>query len=566
MTNEDSQPPTAETLIIGHKNPDTDAICSAIGYAEFLRQTSLPDARAVCCGQPNARTEWALSQAGIEQPSLVMDVRPRAVDICQRSVKVASPDDTIFDVYHTMMRSGHRTLPVTLLDGSVSGMLNLVDLLKLLVPIDPDGDAVRSVRSTLTNIAHALSARTLHIPEDPTREQNFLMLVAGSSEDVVLERIGAYPGKSLILIAGDRPNVQLRAVEEGVSCLVITGGFAPDDEVRQAAKKNGVPILSTERDTASTTQLIRGSRPVAQAVTKQFLSFEPEVPLDSIREIIESGDHPSQSLFPVTEKGSQRLFGVFSRTDLVNPKRRRLVLVDHNEFSQAVKGADQAEIIEVIDHHRLSGNLVTRDPVQFINKTVGSTCTIVAGFFRSHDLIPGEGIATCLCAGIISDTLKLTSPTTTKEDVEILGWLDGITAIDVNAFAEGFFGAGSLLKTCSPADAIASDRKEYEENGYRISISQIEEVGLNNFWPVHQQLDEAMSDLAASPDIDVACVLITDVTRHFSLLLIKGPPVVLDHIDYPLRAAGVYELEGVVSRKKQLFPWLSRLLKGIAPR
>ncbi|MCB1235235.1 MAG: putative manganese-dependent inorganic diphosphatase [Verrucomicrobiae bacterium] len=543
---------------MGHKNPDTDAICSAIAYADLLRQTRLPGAVAACCGTPNSRTEWVLSQAGLPRPRLVADVRPRAIDVCHREVTKATLSDTIFDAYHRMAGAGFRSLPVVEPGDRIVGMLSLLDLLQLLIPTEIEGEAVRAVRTNIASIAKVLGAGIACQPEDDDdAEVEYIMMVAGSSEPVMAERIASFDAGRLLIITGDRAGVQLLAVEAGVKCLVITSGFRPAEAILAAARAKGVTILMTPRDTASSTQLIRGSRPIQQAVSTEYASFDPDVPLHLLRDRIQG---LQQTLFPVIEPGSRKLIGVFSRTDLVTPRRPKLILVDHNEFSQAVTGAEEAEIVEVMDHHRLSGNLVTREPVQFINKPVGSTCTIVARAFRSHGVDPSPAIATCLCAGIVSDTLNLTSPTATDEDRQVLAWLSETAGIDVNRFTEEFFAAGSVLRSSAPEAVIGSDRKEYEEGGYKVSISQVEEVGLNQFWPVRESLQAELGRLIEVHSLDIACLMVTDVNRNDSLLLIEAPEEVLRKIQFPRKKENLYRLDGVVSRKKQLFPWLSSVL------
>ncbi len=543
---------------MGHKNPDTDAICSAIAYADFLRQTRIPEAEAACCGTPNSRTEWVLKKAGLGRPRLISDVRPRALDVCRTEVVTAHLSDTIFGAYHRMADGGFRSLPVIDDDGCIVGLLSLLDLLQLLIPTAIEGEAVRAVKTNIDSMTRVLDAEIVCAPEDEDDDDHeYLMMVAGSSEPVMEDRIGAFDAKQLLIITGDRAGVQLLAVEAGVKCLVVTSGFRPAEAILAAARSKGVTILVTPRDTASTTQLIRGSRPIRHAVSEDFMTFDPDLPLHVLRDRVQG---LNQTLFPVTDPGSGRLLGVFSRTDLVSPPKPRLVLVDHNEFSQAVTGADEAEIIEVMDHHRLSGNLVTREPIQFINKTVGSTCTIVARSYRSHGLEPSPAIATCLCAGIVSDTLNLTSPTATEEDRSILGWLSGVAGIEVDKFTEEFFAAGSVLRSSEPEEVIGSDRKEYEENGYRVSISQIEEVGMTHFYPVREALQAELQRLIDANDLDIACLMVTDVTRNDSLLLIEAPEEVLRKVQFPRKKERLYKLDGIVSRKKQLFPWLSSLL------
>jgi manganese-dependent inorganic pyrophosphatase len=552
-------PKTARpTWVMGHKNPDTDAICSALAYADLLRQTRIPDAVAACCGPPNARTEWVLQTAGVVRPRLMSDVNLRAGDICRREVSTAKRSDSVIEAYREMAAHNYRSLPVINGEGILTGMLALQDLLALLIPESEKGDFARQVTTSTDNVARILEANIVHLSDNSEGEQDFLMMVAGSSEPVMQERISRLPKEQLLIITGDRVGVQLHAVEAGVRCLVITSGFRPSEAIIHAAGKNGTSILVTDRDTASTTQLIRGARSIQSAVSTEFLSFSPETKLQAIKEKLKS--NRDQVLFPVCDTETNRLIGVFSRADLVNPERPRLILVDHNEFSQAVTGADEADIIEVLDHHRLSGNLVTKEPIQFINKTVGSTCTIVGSAFRGYQIEPSRSIAICICAGIISDTLNLTSPTTTEEDRAVLEWASGLADIDVAKFKEDFFSAGSVLRGSNIAEAVGSDRKEFEESGYRISISQVEEIGFDYFWPAREALQEELRNLIKEQNLDLACLMITDITLNDSILLIEAPVEIRQKIGYPRKDSHLFVLKGVVSRKKQLFPFIGSLL------
>jgi manganese-dependent inorganic pyrophosphatase len=237
-----------------------------------------------------------------------------------------------------------------------------------------------------------------------------------------------------------------------------------------------------------------------------------------------------------------------------------LVLVDHNELSQAVPGAADANILEVIDHHRLSGNLVSREPIRFINEPVGSTSTIVARLYQMQGERPSPAVAMCLSAGIISDTLKLTSPTTRGMDRDMLGWLAGQAGIVVDDFARDFFAAGSLLRGAPSEAILGTDRKEFTEHGWRISISQIEELGLDEFPARRDELQAALEGLRREKQVDFACLIVTDIRRHFSLLLTAGSAAVVKEIDFPQLGPDLFEMDGVVSRKKQFFPFISRVL------
>jgi manganese-dependent inorganic pyrophosphatase len=274
------------------------------------------------------------------------------------------------------------------------------------------------------------------------------------------------------------------------------------------------------------------------------------------RPIVERSQQP---VFPVVEDDG-RLIGLAFKSDVINPPRQQLVLVDHNEFAQAVAGAEDAEIIEVLDHHRLGGGLKSSQPIRFINEPVGSTCTLVARQFRAAGLDPEPGIALCMASGIISDTLSLRSPTTTDVDREILAWLAGKVTVDLDRYTRGFFAIGSALRSSSPADVIREDCKEFTEHGVRFSISQIEETGFDLFWDRKEDLRAALEAHAARQGLAFSALLVTDVVSNGSLLLLSREDEAWEEVNYPRLDRGLYELKNVVSRKKQLLPFISRLL------
>jgi manganese-dependent inorganic pyrophosphatase len=234
--------------------------------------------------------------------------------------------------------------------------------------------------------------------------------------------------------------------------------------------------------------------------------------------------------------------------------------VDHNELGQAVNGADEAEIVEVLDHHRLGGGLKSTQPIRFVNEPVGSTCTLVARQFRAAGIRPEPGIALCMASGIISDTLYLRSPTTTDVDREILGWLEGLCAVDLATYAREFFEIGSALRSSRPAEVIREDCKEFTEHGVRFSISQIEETGFDLFWERKDELRAALEDFATRQRLDFSALLVTDVVTNGSMLLLSQESEAWEETNYPRLDPGLYSLKGIVSRKKQLLPLVSQLL------
>jgi len=463
--------------VIGHKNPDTDAICSAIAYADLLQKTSLPKAIAARCGEVNSRTGFALNRAGLEPPRLVMDVRPHVGQICRRDVITAHDGESVLTVVNRMRDASLRSIPVIDCNRKVLGMLSLTKLVDLLLPGTKSGTATRTVDSSLERIRETLQASYQH-SYDTAEEDSFILTVGAMRAVAFDERIRHFPARKIILVVGNRETIQTAAIEYGVRAIVITGKYQLSPELLAKAVEKKITIICTSYDTATTTLLIKCAKRITHAMTQEFLGFPENFLIRQIREKVQSS---SQSLFPViSDEGL--LAGVLSKSDLIDPPRTRLVLVDHNELGQAVNGADEAEIIEVLDHHRLGGGLISSEPIRFINEPLGSTCTLVAKTFRNLGIKPDRSIALCMAAGMISDTLHLTSPTTTPVDREILAWLEPLCGEKMADFSREFFNAGSALKVSTPEAVVNGDCKEYQEHDWKIAVAQVEELGLDAFW------------------------------------------------------------------------------------
>lgn len=543
--------------VIGHRNPDTDAICSAIGHAALLRATGEPEAVAARCGEVPTRTAWVLEQAGIERPPLVTDVRATAGMICRRDVVHVEPGDTFLGAYRRMVASGVRCVPVVNANHEVRGMLRYLDLLELLLPGDASGLAVRTVHASLAKIAATLGADSVGapLPDDPEAEEDLIMLVGASSQGTVDRRLKAAAKEGnadrYLVVCGDRPVVQHYAIDNGARALLVTGGNGIEPQLQQIAREKGVVVLLCHQDTASSTTLIRCSRTVRHVMETRFEEVAAAEPVSQLRKTLAASE---QDLFPVVDDAGGRMIGVLSKSDLVDPPRLRLALVDHNEFAQAVTGVEEAHVVEVVDHHRLAGDLVSREPIRFLNEPVGSTSTLVARKFRHRDLAPARGVAMCLCAGIISDTLCLTSPTTTDLDREMLEWLAGLAGIDPEQFKADFFAVGSLLATGSVEEVLNADRKEFADDGVRVTIAQVEELGLHAFEARRAELEEGLKAIAAESQYDLAVLAVTDIARHQSLVLAAGERRIVSALPFQPLDDSLFDAPGVVSRKKQIFP------------
>jgi len=551
--------------VIGHKNPDTDAICSAIGHAALLRASGdEPEAIAARCGEVSQRTKWVLEKAGFESPELIIDARTNAGMICGREIISVRPSDTFLTAYKRMLSASIRCVPVINDDGSVAGVLQYINLLKLLLPENTEGISVRTVHASLHNLAATLDAQSHGAgicDQDP--EEDLILLVGASSQNTVKSRLkkATEDGNinKFLVICGDRPIVQRLAIEKGARALLVTGMNQISQEIKDFAIAKGTVLLRCRQDTASANTLIRCSRTVTHVMETDFISVDESEPVSKIRKQLVPVD---QDLFPVMQTGSNKLLGVIAKSDLVDPPKRRFALVDHNEYAQAVSGIEEATITEVIDHHRLSGDLVSREPIRYLNEPVGSTCTLVARKFFHRDLIPAPGVALCLCGGIVSDTLCLTSPTTTKLDQKMLTWLSGIARVDPKEFAEEFFAVGSLIATGSSEEIIHSDRKEFNEQGMFISISQVEERDLHGFKARREELEKGLRALQFEKGYDIAVLVVTDVALLKSIVLAVGPENIIAALPFKRIDDTLYLAPGVVSRKRQIFPAVSDAIEN----
>jgi manganese-dependent inorganic pyrophosphatase len=547
----------SEILVIGHRNPDTDAICSAIGYAEFKRRTGMPEAVAARCGDTNDRIDFVLRAFGVAAPRFVADVSPKVGDLMQTNIRSIGPDSTAAEALSLMDEHNLRVVPVLDEQQRCRGLLSLFKLSKFLFPASNRLIDSRRVLSSLRNLAHTLSGELL-VAHNEEAEEDLVLTIGAMGLDSFSERLEKYPRDKLAVVVGDRWDIQNLAIREKVRLLIVTGGLSMEPKTLEAARRDRISVISSPHDTATTASLCRASIAVRHVLHETFLAFNSETSLDEARSLATASNFQA---FPVVN-GEGRTVGVLSKTDFLRRFDRKLILVDHNELSQAVTGADQVEILEIIDHHRI-GALTTQQPILFRNEPVGSTSTIVASCFLSSGVELPAPIAGLLLAGLVSDTLNLTSPTTTSVDKEILGRLEKISGVNAREFTEKLFASGSLLTHRSATQAISTDCKEYSEDKLKFSVAQIEEIGFAQFWKRKSELLEALEGYRQSHGYFFSALLVTDVNSQSSLLLAVGDARLTSRLDYPRIEPGIYELKGIVSRKKQLLPYLTHCLEQL---
>jgi manganese-dependent inorganic pyrophosphatase len=363
-----------------------------------------------------------------------------------------------------------------------------------------------------------------------------------------------------VVFVGDRPHIQQIAIEHRAAAVVVTGNVTIEPEIEIAARAAGVTLISSPSDTATSVLMSRGAVRSRYMLETEFLAFQHDVRLSEARH---RAADSNAFVFPVLDDHGA-LCGILSKSDFIKDIPRQLILVDHNELDQAVRGAEQLPIIEILDHHRLGG-FMSRSPVLFWNNPVGSTSTIVTLCYNQNNQRVPPKIGGVLLAGLISDTLNLTSPTTTATDRAVRDQLASAAAVDPDAFANELFSVGSPLLTLTAEQAIAADSKPYTEQGHRFVVAQIEELTFVHFPERRDALLGALERQQTQSDLLFSALLVTDITSQSSLLLVSGAARFVATIDYPEYGPNIWQLEGVVSRKKQLLPYLIDCLSKMPP-
>ncbi len=544
--------------VIGHRNPDADSICSAIAYAAFKEARGESGYVAARCGNSNARIDAILERFHTPLPHYLSDVFPRVRDMMVRQPHAVQEDVTCAEALNLIDRHGITYLPVVSDQQRAVGSLSLAQLGHFFIPRLDEPRAMRQVRTSLARIVRSLQASVLHHVDENRIDDLFVRI--GAMDVGTFWKISEreqIPAAQSLIIVGDRRDIQQRSIEIGVRALIISGNLPVDPAIVALAKERGVSVISSPHDTATTAWFVRTASTIERLVDRKFSALSGEARIADVRRKF---SQLSSHAMMVTGEDNL-LQGILTKSDLLKPVPTRLVLVDHNELTQAVPGADEVIITEIIDHHRLAP-MTTSQPILFINEPVGSTCTIVAEHFRRHGLKPSADLAGIMMSGLISDTLLLQSPTSTAKDADVLNWLQTHAGIKAQVLGQLIFSSGSVI-IASPADRVVrSDFKVYDEEGVRFAVSQVEELGFDNFWPHAKALAAALADLRATEKLAFTALLVTDINTQNSLMLVKGDPEFIRRISYPhVEQDEIFELNGVVSRKKQLIPYLTDLLR-----
>ncbi len=544
------------TYVIGHRNPDTDSICSAIAYAELLRIQGEKNVFPACAGNLNQQTEFVLEHFGQPSPRHLSDVYPRVGDVITDEpvmISLNEPLSAALELYH---RHKIRMLPVVDSLKKPHGLLLLKEITELFL-LPTEAGEMRRVRVNSRSVASCLQAQVGTLYQADNLEDLNLYVGARDSHSFSAWLKGIEPRQS-VLITGHRPEIIAAAIAAGVRMLILSGGAPLAEELIESARIAQVSLISSPFDTANCCWLTRLATPVSALIGKDFLQVGRSELLSDLRLKLLHQD--AVGAIVVDEDG--QIIGIASKSHLLKNSPIKLILVDHNELSQAIPGADTVEIVEVIDHHRL-GNFQTDRPIRFINQPLGSTCTLIATLYRQAGIEPTPLVAGLLLSGLLSDTVILKSPTTTSIDCEICSWLAKLVDLDADAFGALIFSSNSPMAVeIGARQLLTTDFKEYEVSGQVLGLGQVEVVSFHAFHSRKIELEEELACLRKEKGYLLAALLVTDIVEGTSLLLTAGPKELPLLLGYPQQETNLYLARGVLSRKKQLVPHLLKVFKN----
>ncbi|MFC1856000.1 putative manganese-dependent inorganic diphosphatase [Thermodesulfobacteriota bacterium] len=543
-----------KTFVIGHKNPDTDSICSAISYARLKQIQGDDTVIAARAGEINSQTEFVLNYFKVDAPHFLADIVPRINQAMTKNVLYCHKDTSLKDLLQLMEERNIRLVPVVDNRGEYHGMVSLFDIAHEF-RIEADPETGRLIYTSIKNLHLSLGGKLLCSNNTEDFFDGFFLV--GAMQDASFRRVLSEldPTKCLV-IAGDREDIQKAAIENKVRGLVVTGDLPVSDNIREMADANGINLLTSPYDTATTVGLVRLSTPVHKVVQNYDGHLMSDEDLHSAHPKILKAYNRGMAVLD----SQQKLTGIITMADLLQFSKTKLILVDHNELDQSVEGADKAEIIEVIDHHRLA-NPQTMQPILFINQPVGSTSTLIAKFYFEQQVPLDKETAGLLISGIISDTINLKSPTTTLVDEHMLTKLNEIAKLDLDDYANQMLIAGVNLAGREPKQIIYNDFKKYKEGRISFGVGQTEVVGFDEFNTMKSAIIEELERIRAKRGYNFIALLATDISTSHSLMIFDGEPILCNMLGYPILEPGVAELKGVLSRKKQLLPHMLNVFK-----
>lgn len=531
--------------VTGHKNPDSDSICAAYAYAEFKNKTGNIPAIPCRLGNVNQETQYILDYFGVEAPKLLPTVKLKVEDLNFDRITPVSSDISLKTAWNIMKDKNIKTLPVADENDRLLGVLAISNLTSCYMDIW-DNQILAKSNTNLDNIVATLSAKELYVNKEVNHFPGKIVVSAmtpGSMENHIEE--------GDIAIVGDREETQEALLDLNVSLIIVTGSHVPSAKIIEKAKKANITIISTPHDSFTTSRLIIQSIPVGYVMIKDNLvTFSTDDLVEDVKKVMLETRYRSYPVLSIDGK----VLGTMSRFHLISNFKKKLILVDHNERGQSVDGRDEAEILEIIDHHRIA-DIQTSGQVYFRSEPIGSTSTIVGKCFFENGIRPSREAAGLLCGAIISDTLLFRSPTCTHVDKNICERLANIAGIDIEEFAKEMFKAGTSLKGKTVEQIFNQDYKPFNIGETKVGIAQVNTMDIEGFMPLKNEMLDYMNSKAKEADLDMVMLLLTDILNEGSEVLVAGPkPQIAEKAFKVTLKDNSAFLDGVLSRKKQVVP------------
>jgi manganese-dependent inorganic pyrophosphatase len=547
---------TNKVYIIGHRNPDTDSVVAATAYAALKHLLGKNEYVAARAGKLAPQTEYIFKRFKVEPPVYIPDLIPKTEFYMTDKYVTVDQDTSLWKAVDKMISNNAAVLPIVNVDGTYQGLLNYnafaLNSFKILNPKRND--------IFLTSIQ--LIEKTLNatpIVEFDTEDYFKCSIMVGDDDlNSFAELLSERKSENIVVITGDREDIQRISIEAKVRAVIVTKDYVIKKELRDLAKENGVSILSGHDSTVTTAMLIEYSSPVSSMADTKILPLKASDSVQKIKPIL--AQSPARAL-PVVDDDF-KVIGIISESDLLHDANIQVILVDHNEPQQAVEGIENYVIQEIIDHHKIN-TFSTRVPINFINKTVGSTSTIIANLFRENRVSIPKEIASILLCGILSDTLILQSATTTEYDVLTAEYLGNITELDIKTLGDEIIKSGSHIDGRSAEEVIHQDMKEYSEGKIKYSVSQIEVDSTREIVKRKKEFLECLESERNSKGALFSSLLVTDITTLSSIMFIASDAKFESILNFPKRDEHIYYLKDIVSRKKQLIPLFSELVAKV---
>ena len=538
-----------KVVVIGHRNPDTDSICSAIAYAELKNKTSDLVCEPRRAGKMNQETEFVLKKFGVKPPRMCTDVNPKIRDVDYREMPGIPGSTSLRKAWEIMRDKQIDTLPVTSPDNELEGVITVKDIATANMDVFDTGILAKS-QTTYRNILETLGGTMVVGREDDVCTTGHIRI--GTATPEMLENTVE---KGDIVILTNRYESQLCAIEKEASLLIICNGSKVGRTIQRIAEEMGVAIMSAPVDTYAAGKLISQCAPISYYMTRSdIMKFTLVTPVADVTRVMAKVRH---RYFPILDEDG-KYCGMVSRRNIINLQKRRIILVDHNEATQAVEGFDQAEILESIDHHRI-GSLETSGPVYFRNQPVGCTATIITQMYDENGMEIPPQIAGLLLAAILSDTLVFRSPTCTPLDEALAKRLAKIAGVDIDEFASEMFEAGEKLDGKTAEEVFLQDFKVFMCGDIRFGVAQGSYMTRKNLLAAEALLQPYLEEARNKQNVEDIYMLLTDVPKEESVVISDGryaSEVLSDGFETQPAEDGSFTLPGVVSRKKQFIPAL----------